>query len=81
MSTDIEESNMAKVLYTQKGTDPTTIIWPSAGPPNERWPLTSGVPTVIFNLIGYGDGSVTYPDGRALPPLSPQGSTVVHQKG
>lgn len=71
----------AKVLYTKKGNDPTTITWPDAGPPSERFTLTSGTPLVIAGLIGYGDGTFTFPDGRRVPGLTSQGSTLVHQKG
>lgn len=70
----------AKVLYTKKGSDPTTIMWPTAGPLSERFTFTSGTPTVITGLIGYGDGSITFPDGRAFPPLTAMGSTFAHQK-
>ena len=70
----------AKVLYTKKGNDPTTITWPPAGPPSERFDLTSGSAVTISGLIGYGDGSFTFPDGRVVPGLSAQGSTFVHQK-
>ena len=71
----------AKVLYTAKGTDPAAVMWPSTGPLHEQWKLTSGTAVTIHGLIGYSDGSITFPDGRALPALTPQGSTVVHQKG
>lgn len=71
----------AKVLYTAKGNDPATIVWPAAGPPGDQFKLTSGTPISILGLIGYGDGSITYPDGRLLPSLSAAGSTIVHQKG
>lgn len=71
----------AKVLYTAKGADPSTILWPPAGPPNERFKITNGTALVIPDLIGYGDGSITYADGRAFPPLSTAGSTFVHQRG
>lgn len=70
----------AKVLYTKRGSDPTTIFWPPAGPPSERFQLTSGTPTVIPGLIGYGDGTFTFPDGRLVPTMSDQGSVFVHQK-
>ena len=72
----------AKVLYTKAGSDPTSIVWPSAGPPYERWTLTSGTAlTILSGLIGYGDGTITYADGRMTPQLTVQGSTVAHQKG
>jgi hypothetical protein len=71
---------VAKILYTAKGSDPATLLWPLAGPPNERFALTSGQSVVIAGLIGYGDGSATYPDGRLFPSLTTQGSSVVHQK-
>lgn len=71
---------MAKVLYTKKGSDPATITWPSAGPPTEQFKLTDGAAVSIPGLIGYGDGTFTFPDGRLVPPLTAQGSTFVHQK-
>lgn len=71
----------AKVVYTAKGSDPAAILWPPAGPPAERFLLQSGQPAVLPNLIGYGNGTITYPDGRVFPPVSSQGSTFVHQKG
>lgn len=71
----------AKVLYTKRGNDPTTIIWPDAGPPSERFTLTSGTPLAISGLIGYGDGTITFPDGRLLRPVTSQGSSFAHQKG
>lgn len=71
----------AKVLYTKKASDPTTITFPDAGPPSDRFVLTNGTATVIQGLIGYGDGSITYADGRAFPKLSGQGSTFAHQLG
>ncbi len=70
----------AKLLYTAKGNDPATIIWPQVGPPADQVKLTSGQPVSISGLIGYGDGTITYPDGRLFPSLSAQGSTIVHQK-
>jgi hypothetical protein len=69
----------AKILYTKKGNDPAAITWPDAGPPNERFIITSGQATVIQGLIGYGDGSATYPDGRLFPMKTSGGSTLVHQ--
>lgn len=71
----------AKVLYTKKGSDPATILWPITGPPSEQFKITAGSPTVIDGLIGYGDGTITYPDGRLFPALTGQGSTFAHQKG
>jgi hypothetical protein len=70
----------AKVLYTAKGTDPSTVQWPPSGPPNERWSFTSGTPVTIKDLIGYGNGNITFADGRQFPVMSSQGSTMVHQK-
>jgi hypothetical protein len=72
---------MAKVLYTAKGSDPSTIVHPPGAPPSEQITVTSGVATVIRFLIGYGDGSMTYPDGRLFPAITAQGSTLAHQKG
>jgi hypothetical protein len=70
----------AKVLYTKKGSDPTTIVWPDTGPPDQRWTFTSGTPVVINDLIGYiGDGgAITFASGRSFPMKTPQGSTFVH---
>ena len=69
----------AKVTYTQKGSDPATITWPPSGPPGERFTLISGTPLVISNLVVYpGTGLITFADGRALPPITAQGSTFVH---
>jgi hypothetical protein len=70
----------AKVLYTAKGTDPAVIVWPAVGPASDRFNLISGQVVAIAGLIGYGDGSITYADGRLFPALSAQGSTMVHQK-
>lgn len=70
----------AKVLYTAKGTDPAAITWPQVGPLNERFVLNNGVVAAIPTLIGYGDGSITFPDGRLFPAMSSQGSTFAHQK-
>lgn len=70
----------AKVLYTKAGSDPTNIVWPPSGPPSDRFPLTSGTAAAISGLIGYGDGSITYPDGRLFPSVSAAGSTFAHQK-
>ena len=71
---------MAKILYTKQGNDPTTITHPDTGPPSDRITITSGTPLVVNNLIGYGDGTITYPDGRLFPPVTKQGSTLAHQK-
>ena len=71
----------AKVVYTQKGSDPATIQWPQAGPPSERWNFPSGTATTVNALIGYGSGLITFADGRQFPPLTTQGSTLTHQKG
>lgn len=70
----------AKVLYTAKGNDAAQIVWPQTGPDNERFKFTSGQVTAIPGLIGYGDGTITYPDGRLFPAISTQGSTFAHQK-
>ena len=71
----------AKVLYTAKGADAAAITWPPVGPPYERFNFNSGQVASIPTLIGYGDGTITYPDGRLFPPISSQGSTFAHQKG
>ncbi len=71
----------AKVLYTKKGNDPATITWPPGGPPSQQWKITSGTPLAIPELIGYGDGTITFADGRPFPMLTAQGSTFAHQKG
>jgi len=70
----------AKLLYTAKGNDPATITWPAIGPPTDQVQVTSGKPLAVAGLIGYGDGTITYPDGRLFPALSSQGSSFVHQK-
>jgi hypothetical protein len=70
----------AKVIYTQKGSDPTTIMWPSQGANHEKFTLVSGTAQVIPGLIGYGNGTITFADGRALPVLTPAGSTVTNSK-
>jgi len=71
----------AKILYTKQGSDPTTLVWPASGPPSERWTFTSGTALAIPELIGYGNGTTTYADGRAFPVITSQGSTLLHQKG
>lgn len=71
----------AKVLYTAAGSDPAAITWPQAGPPNEVFNFNSGQITVIQSLLGYGDGTITYADGRRFPAVTPQGSTFIHQEG
>lgn len=71
----------AKVFYTQKGSDPSTIYWPPSGPSHERFVLTAASATAVRDLIGHGDGTITYPDGRLLPPVSAAGSTFVHVNG
>jgi hypothetical protein len=70
----------AKIIYTQNGTDGATIKWPDTGPLSQRWTFTSGTPAVIPDLIGYGDGSITFADGRAFPPITTQGSTFKHSR-
>ena len=70
----------AKIVYTNKGSDGSTLVWPTSGPPRERWTFTAGTPLTIPELIGYGNGIVTFADGRLFPPLTAQGSTLVHQK-
>lgn len=70
----------AKILYTQAGSDTATLLWPPTGPAKEQWKFTSGAPLVIPELIGYPDGSITFPDGRVFPKITAQGSTFVHQK-
>src|SRR5215831_2259292 len=68
----------ALVLYTNSGGDGATILWPDAGPPAERWNFASGQLVAIAGLIGYGDGSITFEDGRSFPQRTPQGSTFYH---
>jgi hypothetical protein len=70
----------AKVTYTQKGSDPTTIVWPAQGPNHEKFTLVSGTAQVCPGLISYGNGTITYHDGRALPQITAAGSTFIHQK-
>ncbi len=70
----------AKVIYTQKGSDPTTILWPSQGANRDKFTLTSGTAQTCEGLISHGNGTVTYADGRALPALTPAGSTVTNSK-
>lgn len=70
----------AKILYVKSGSDPTSITWPLTGPPRDRFTFTSGSALVVSDLIGYGDGTITYADGRAFPTLTSQGSTFSHQK-
>jgi len=70
----------AKVLYTKKGSDPSSVLWPSAGPPRERWTFTDGTPLNVPELIGFPD-HIEFADGRIFPDLSAQGSTMKHQKG
>jgi hypothetical protein len=69
----------AKIAYAAKNADPAVLTWPLTGPPNERFTFTSGQSTVVQGLIGYGDGTATYPDGRLFPALTAQGSTLTHQ--
>jgi len=69
----------AKIVYTQKGSDPATLTWPGAGPPHERWDFPSGTTVTIPSLIGYGDGTTTFADGRLFPPITSQGSILKHQ--
>jgi hypothetical protein len=70
----------AKLLYTKAGSDPTTGLFPAAGPPHDRFMLTSGTPLVTNMLIAYPD-HIEFADGRLFPSITPQGSTVVHVKG
>jgi hypothetical protein len=70
----------AKVLYTKKRTDPPTIVWPTSGPASEKYTFTDGTPQMVPHLIGYGDGTLTYPDGRSFPQITSLGSTFIHQK-
>jgi hypothetical protein len=69
----------AKILYTKKGSDPTTIVWPPTGPTSERWTFSDGAVTSVLQLIGYPD-HIEFADGRTFPALSTQGSTLQHQK-
>jgi hypothetical protein len=68
----------ALVLYTPSGGDGATILWPSEGPPDQRWNFAAGQLIPIAGLIGYGDGSITFEDGRSFPQRTPQGSTFYH---
>jgi hypothetical protein len=68
----------AKLLYTKQGTDPTMLLWPPAGKSEDRFQFTNGQTTTV-PLIVYSD-YLTYPDGRPFPSITPQGSTLVHQK-
>jgi hypothetical protein len=70
----------AKILYTQAGTDPAQINWPQGGPALDTFTFAAGQVTIIPTLIGYGDGSITYADGRKFPAATPQGSTFIHQE-
>lgn len=70
----------AKILYTQAGSDPAAINWPPSGPASDVFTFAAGQITIIPTLIGYGDGSITYADGRKFPAVTPQGSTFVHQE-
>lgn len=63
----------AKVIYTQKGSDPTTILWPAQGANHEKFTLVSGTAQVCAGLIAYGDGTITFADGRALPAITAAG--------
>jgi hypothetical protein len=69
----------AKLLYTKAGSDPSTILWPDAGPPYERWLLTDGVVRTIHELIGFPH-HVEFADGRMFPSFTAQGSKMLHQK-
>jgi hypothetical protein len=42
--------------------------------------LVSGTAQVCPGLISYGNGTITYHDGRALPQITAAGSTFIHQK-
>jgi len=65
----------ARILYTQAGNDPAKIVWPPAGHPSERWEFESGKPREVDGLFTHGDGSITVPDGREFPRVTPEGST------
>jgi hypothetical protein len=68
----------ALVLYSSSGGDGATILWPVEGPPDQRWNFSAGVLTPIAGLIGYGDGSISFEDGRDFPQTTPNGSTFYH---
>jgi hypothetical protein len=71
---------MAKILYTQAGSDAASIKWPPGT--SQAWIFATGTPVVIPELIFYpANGMITYADGREFPRISPQGSTFVGQKG
>jgi hypothetical protein len=68
---------MAKILFTQHGTDPSPINWPPNSPPAETFPLTSGVASTIPSLIAYpATGQASFADGRLYTGVSVQGSTI-----
>lgn len=71
---------MAKVIYTQKGSDPATIVWPAQGPNSEKFTLVNGTAQNCEGLISYGNGTITFADGRALPQITTAGSTVTNSK-
>jgi hypothetical protein len=68
----------ALVLYTPAGGDGTRMLWPPSGPEHERWTFVAGTPLAIDELIGYGDASITFEDGRAFPQHTPAGSSFYH---
>src|SRR5262245_49811738 len=68
----------ALVLYSNRGGDGATILWPDAGRPYERWTFITGVARELDDLIGYGDASITFEDGRVFPQRTPRGSTFYH---
>jgi hypothetical protein len=69
----------AKILYTKKGSDPNTIVWPDSGPPDQRWSFTSGTPKVIMELLGWSNsGVITFPSNRVFPMKTAQGLTFTH---
>jgi hypothetical protein len=71
----------ARIIYTKAGADPDPITWPQDGPDHQQWSFNDGVVAVIRELIGYPDGTITFPDGRVFPGTTSEGSTFKHQLG
>jgi hypothetical protein len=71
----------ARIIYNKAGSDPGTIVWPPIGPTAEQWSFRNNVVVIVRELIGYADGTITFPDGRMFPGRTPQGSTFRHVLG